>query len=321
MNRRKFILALGGLTAVLPGSALGQRRIALIAGLTANSETNLSPFKEGLNALGYLEGRNFKIEYRFASGHLDRLPALAEELIRMNPDIFLANQTQSALTAFRATKSIPIVCPALADEIRLGLVASDARPGGNVTGLSIYLDGLSGKQVELATELIPGIQKIGMIVNLGNEQNAIQRLDTERAATAIGLKAVSAEIRVPEDINVAFRTLAAERVRAIIVPRDTLMLDERRRVAALAIATKIPTIHGNRPNVIDGCLMSYGVDQSDNFRRLAAYVDKILKGAKPGDLPVEFPNRLELVINLKTAKAMGIAVPSTLLDRADQVIE
>jgi putative tryptophan/tyrosine transport system substrate-binding protein len=219
-----------------------------------------------------------------------------------------------------ASATVPIVCPLLENPVRLGLVASENRPGGNVTGLLRYVDGLAGKHVELARELIPGIIRIGLLVNPGNP-DASPRRDVEAAASALAVNIVPVEASTPNDLDAAFQKLVSERVPAVIVVHDTIFFVERRRIVTLAAAARLPTIWSDRQFAKEGGVLSYGIDEADSFRRAAGYVVKILRGARPGDLPVELPVKFELVISLKTAKALGLEVPPTLLARADEVIE
>jgi putative ABC transport system substrate-binding protein len=218
------------------------------------------------------------------------------------------------------TKSIPIVCPLLADAINLGLIASEARPGGNVTGVSFRTQGLAGKQVELALQMIPDVVKIGFLVNVASGI-IIDRQELESTCKRLGIKAVPAEVRSPDDLDPAFHSLANDHVQAVIVLVDGMLFSERKKIATLAAATRLPAIYGFRDHVDAGGLASYGVNLSENFHRAATYVSKILKGAAPGDLPVEFPTKLELIVNNKAAKALGLIIPLSVLVRADEVIE
>jgi putative ABC transport system substrate-binding protein len=330
MRRRKFITLLGGAAAAWPlsiaafGQALNKRpwRIGFLAGSSYVEATrNTVGFLEGMRGHGYIDGIDFEMEYRWAEGHLGRMSVLAEDLVRSRPDLIVAAIVQAAVAARDATTTIPIVCPLLVDPVQLSLIKNDARPAGNVTGLLEVVEGLPAKQLELVLDVIPAASKIGLAVNPENINNLPQRRELETAAAAKSIKLVPIEARKPEDVDLIFPTLASERVHAVIVLRDPMFYRERRRMAASAIAVRLPTIYGIREHVDDGGLISYGINLPDNFRRAADYVIKILKGAKPGDLPVEFPTRLELVINLRTAKALGLEIPPTLLARADEVIE
>ena len=235
--------------------------------------------------------------------------------------MIVAANPQAAIALRDATKTIPIVGALLDDPVARGLIKSDAKPGGNVTGLLLSLPGLPAKQLELARDLIPGAARIGLLVNPTNVSYLSQRQEIEPAAAAMGVKLIPVETRTSEDLDPVFRALARERVDVVIVLRDPLFFTQRRTIAAAALATRLPTIYAWRESVDDGGLISNGINISQNFRRAADYVVKILKGARPGDLPVEFPTKLELVINLPTAKALGLAIPPTLLARADEVIE
>jgi putative tryptophan/tyrosine transport system substrate-binding protein len=322
-----LLVALGGTAAAWPLAALAQvpttrPRITYIGGSGPKPSAKVTgAFIEGMRALGYTEGRDFEMEYRWAEGYLERLPALAEESVRRGSDVIVVANPQAAVAAKDATKTIPIVGALLDDPVGLGLIKSDARPGGNVTGLLTSVPGLPAKQLELARDLIPNTTRIGLLVNPTNVSDLNQRQEMETAGAAMAVTLIPVETRTPEDLDPVFPALARERVDVVIVLRDPLFFTQRRRIAAAALATRLPTIYGIRENVDDGGLISYGINLSQNFRRAADYVVKILKGAKPGDLPVEFPTKLELVINLPTAKALGLDIPPTLLARADEVIE
>src|SRR5262249_52335462 len=244
-----------------------------------------------------------------------------QELIRLEPAVIVVANPQAAVAASDATKTIPIVGMTLDDPVGLGLIKSDARPGGNVTRLLSSLPGLPAKQLEFARHLLPGASRIGLLVNPTNVSALSQRQEMETAAAAMAVKLVPVETRTPQDLDPVFPALARERVDVLVALRDPLFFTQRRTIAAAALAARLPTIFALRENVDDGGLISFRANLSQNSRRAADYVVKILKGAKPGDLPVEFPTKLELVINLPTAKALGITVPGTLLARADEVLE
>ena len=325
MQRRKFITLIGG--AIATQAALPQpvraevstKRplLAVLAGVTRKEFP--TSFMEGMRELGYVEGGNIDVAYRFADGHLELLPSLAEELIQLTPKVIFAAVTPAAVAARRLTQTIPIVCPILSDPIVLGLIAGMSRPGGNVTGLMSRIDDLIGKQIELAAQLVPALVRLGLIVNVASSD--IARREVESAGKRLGVKLVSAEVREPNDLDTAFKLLSNEHVQAVVILADAMLFQERKRVAELAAAVRLPAVYGFRDHVDAGGLISYGVNYAENFRRAAIYVVKVLKGAKPSDLPVEFPNKLELVINLKAAKALGLDIPPTLLARADEVIE
>jgi putative ABC transport system substrate-binding protein len=326
MRRRQFIVLFAAAVASRPVIAFAQvsTKRPLIAVLIGASQAASQHWRnglpQGLQELGYVEGRDYDIEYRYADGDLTRQPVLVDELIRHKPNVIVVGNTTAALAAKQATASIPIVMAISADPVSLGLAESDARPIGNVTGIFVDYGSLVGKQLELGFELMPGAKRAGMLVNV-NSVNAALRRGAETAAQAMAANLISVEIRTPADIDSAFQTLARERVRIVIALVDPMFLNERRRMAELAIAAQLPVVYGFREHVEAGGLMSYGIDVRENFRRVAAYVDKILKGAKPADLPFEQPTKFELVINLKAAKALGLTIPESFLLRADEVIE
>jgi putative ABC transport system substrate-binding protein len=330
MRRREFITLVGTAAAsscVWPFAALAQvptkrPRITYIGGSGPMPSAKVTgAFIEGMRALGYTEGHDFEMEYRWAEGYLERLPALAEESVRRRSDVIVATNPQAAVAAKDATETIPIVGALLDDPVGLGLIKSDARPGDNVTGLLASVPGLPAKQLELARDLIPGATRIGLLVNPTNVSDRSQRREMEAAAAAMAVTLIPVETRAPEDLDSVFPALARERVDVVIALRDPLFFTRRRTLMAAALASRLPTIYAFREPVDDGGLISYGIDISQNLRRAADYVVKILKGAKPGDLPVEFPTKLELVLNLPIAKALGLTVPPSLLARADEVIE
>jgi putative tryptophan/tyrosine transport system substrate-binding protein len=328
LRRRDFITLIGGAAALAwPLAAVAQvsGRRPLIAWLSLGEKTAswvfVDAFLQGMRDLGYTERENFDFAPRFAEGYIDRLPALAQELVQLRPSVILAPASGPAVAAKHATAAIPIVSPALADAVHLGLVASESRPGGNVTGITPYVKGLPAKQLELAREIVPGASRIGVLANLSDPKAPAQWQELEAAGHELGVKVVMADAHNPDDLDRAFQALAGRRTGVVIVLQTSMLLSERRRIAALAAATRLPVVYGYREHVDDGGLISYGVDLRACFRRSAYYVQKILNGVPPGDLPIEFPTKLELVINLKTAKALGLAVPPTLLARADEVIE
>jgi putative ABC transport system substrate-binding protein len=330
MKRRRVIRILGGAAAsscawpfAILAQVLARRpRITLLLGSQPRAAAKVvNAFIEGMRALGYTEGRDFEMEYRWAEGYLERLPTLAEESVRGGSDVIVVANPQAAVAANDVTKTIPIVGALLDDPVGLGLIKSDARPGGNLTGLLTSVPGLPAKQLELARDLIPGATRIGLLVNPTNVSDLNQRREMETAAAAMAVRLVPVETRTPEELDPVFPALARERVDVVIALRDPLFFTRRRTLTAAALASRLPTIYAFREPVDDGGLISYGIDISQNFRRAADYVVKILKGAKPGDLPIEFPTKLELVINLPTAKALGLIVPPSLLARADEVIE
>jgi putative ABC transport system substrate-binding protein len=326
IRRREFIVTLGSAAAVWPLAARAQTParlplIAILVGGTPARATWLSGFREGMNALGYAEGRNYDVVYRFASGDLTRMPVLVEELVQLKPNIIVTGNTSAAIAAQSATSTIPIVSAAINDPIEFGLVASHPRPGGNLTGILITLDTLMGKQLELGAELVPGAKKAGMLVNRASPARTVLWRGAQAAANALKIAIVEAEVGSPEEIDQSVESLARDAVQIAVVPPDPMLTNERQRIAARAQTFKLPVVYGLREHVDDGGLISYGMDLRENWVRAATFVDKILKGAKPADLPVELPSKFQLVINLRAAKALGLEVPPMLLARADEVIE
>jgi len=278
-------------------------------------------FRQGLRELGYVEGKSIVIEYRHAEGKYDRLPSLAAELVRLNVDIIVTASTQAAQAGQQATRSIPIVMTVVSDPVESGLVGSLARPGGNVTGLSLMHPELSGKRLELLKEVIPKLSRVAVLSNLSNPIIPPLLRETEAAARAVGVQLQVVEVRGPIELDSAFGAMTRDRAGALVVLPDGTFQNERRRIAALAAKGRLPTMYAWREAVDDGGLMAYGASVPDILRRAATYVDKILKGTKPADLPVEQPLKFELVINLKTAKQIGLTIPQSVLYRADKVIK
>jgi putative tryptophan/tyrosine transport system substrate-binding protein len=326
MRRRGFICGFVASMALRPFAGFAQTSprpvvACLIGGSKAGTERFFGGFLQGMRELGYVEGRNWIFESRYADGDQARAPLLAEELVHLKPDV-LVSGTMAGVIAFKAlTNTIPIVSPVLIDPVGFGLAASHAQPGGSVTGVLLTVEDLPNKQLALAVEMVPRARKIGLLVNPGNPTHAVQRRNVEVAATALGIELVTLEVRVPEDLHAAFENLARESMMIVLMFADTMFLNERKRIALLAMAARLPTMFGLRQNVEDGGLMSYGIEIRESWRRTAAFVGKILRGARPGDLPLEFPTKLELVINLTAAKILGLTIPPTLLARADEVIE
>jgi putative ABC transport system substrate-binding protein len=327
MRRREFITLLGGAAATWPNVVAAEllARRALVAMLVSGSSdgysSNVQAFRRGLQQLGYVEGRDVEIVYRYADGDPGRLPALAVELVKLRPDVIVATSTSAALAAKQATTTIPIISAILTDPISNGLAASEARPGGNVTGIEFTLNGLTAKQLDLAREVIPQTSTVGLLVQMKNASNPPQRRDAEAAANVLGIRLVPVDVGLPEELGTAIEAFAGERVDWVLVLGDALFVSERERIAALAISLRLPTIFAIREHVEAGGLISYGIDIAANFERAAYYVDKVLKGAKPSDLPIEFPTKLVLTVNLKTAKTLGLKIPPILLASADEVIE
>jgi len=281
-------------------------------------------FRQGLRDLGYVEGRNVVIEYRDAEGKHERLPALAAELVALKVDVIVAPPTPAALAAKQVTKTIPIVFAAVSDPVSSGLVTSLARPGGNVTGLSDLTPELVGKCLEQLKQAVPGVSRAAVLWQPGafgerTEKDLLKA--AEVAARALGVRLQFVEARGPDDFDRAFSKMTSARADALTVLPTAMFVSERRRLVDLAAKNRLPTVFPYRESVDAGGLMSYGPNLADMYRRAATYVDKILKGAKPGDLPVEQPTKFELVINAKTAKALSLTIPQSVLLRADQVIQ
>jgi len=327
MRRREFIAGLGGAAAwplLARAQARGKRPVVafLIVGPAPNSTPHVAAFTQGMVDLGWVERRDYEVIYRFSASDVARMPLLAEELVRLEPRIVVTSSTAETLAMARATATIPVVGTVINDPIGLGLAASYSKPGGNVTGILITVDDLPTKLFDLALEVVPGCRSIGTLVSTASPANVRFQRDNEATAAAqLKIARIPVAVNGPEELDIAFETFAHEKVQAVVVYTDPLLFAHRRRVADLALMRKLPTICGHRSNVEDGGLISYAVNVVDSFYRAAAFVDRILKGEKPGDLPIEFPTKLELVINLKTAMALGLTVPPILLARADEVIE
>jgi putative ABC transport system substrate-binding protein len=280
----------------------------------------IAAFAQRLRELGWIEGRTVAIEYRWAEGRNERMAEIAAEFVRDKADVIVAQGTPAALVAKDATTAIPIVFALPGDPVGIGLVASLARPGGNVTGFSSQTAELGGKRLDLLREIVPGLRRLAIMANVGNAANVLDMREVQAAARAGGLDVASFDIRRTEDIAPAFAAFKGT-VDALYVPPDALMNTNRIRINTLALVARLPTMYGARENVEVAGLISYGPSFTDLFRRAGDYVDKILRGAKPADLPVQQPIKFELVVNLITATALGLEVPATLLARADEVIE
>ena len=294
----------------------------LSPGSAASDEAFLASFRDGLRQLGWVVGQNITIEPRWAEGKFERLPDLAMELVQLKPDVIVASVTQASLAAKRATTAIPIVMVGVGDPLGSGLVASLARPGGNITGPSSMLAEASTKQLALLKETVPKASLVAVLWNPANPVwQAAALKQTQAAAQAMGLRLQLLEARDPGEIEAAFAAMARERVGALFVPADIIFVRHTKLMADLAARHRLPAMFGFREHVQAGGLMSYAASFPVMFRRAATFVDKIIKGAKPGDLPVEQPTKFELVINLETANALGIAIPQSVLQLADEVIQ
>jgi len=325
MKRRDFITLLGG-AAAWPLAAGAQQTakpptIGLMVPSTPLIESQrVAAFLQRLRQLGWIENRNVAIEYRWAEGRSERFVEIATEFVQLKVDIIVASTTLAVIAAKQATAIIPIVIATANDPVGTGLVASLARPGGNVTGLSNQMADTAAKRLELVQEVVPGLRRLAILGNVGNPGAVLEMGEVQAAARTLALEVVTLEIRRAEDIGPAFEG-AKGRADALYVAADPLANSNRVRINTLALAARLPTMQGVREYVEAGGLMSYGPNIADGYRRAADYVDKILRGAKPGDIPVEQPTKFDLVLNLTTAKALGLDVPPTLLARADEVIE
>jgi putative tryptophan/tyrosine transport system substrate-binding protein len=326
MQRREFITLVGGAAAAWPIPTRAQQPARLptigFLGSGALFSTNdwIDAFVQRLSELRWVVGNTVAIEYRWAEARNDRFAEFAAEFVRLKVDVILTAGTPSVLALMQATSSIPIVFVAVGDPVANGLVKSLARPGGNVTGLSNLTRDLAGKRVEILREAIPGLRRLAILANVANVAVVLEMRDAQAAARTLGYEVITLEIRQAEDIAPAFETLR-DRADAIYIVIDGLVVNNRASINALALNARLPTMSGNRESVAAGGLISYGPNFPELWRRSADYIDKILRGAKPADIPVEQPTKFDLVINLKTARAIGLPVPGTMLARADDVIE
>ena len=326
VKRREFITLLGGAVAAWPLAARAQQpgRLRTIGFLGPNTHSAASEWVAALvkrlRELGWTEGRTITIEYRWAEGREERFAEIAAELVRLKADVIVTSGTQAVMASKNATSVIPIVFATAGDPVGSGLVASLARPGGNVTGLATLANELAGKRLELLREVVPSLRQLAIMGNVGNPYITLELGEVRAAARMLGLEAITLEIRRAQDLASAFEALKSG-ADALYVCTDALVNTHRIRINIAALGERLPTMHGSRDFVEAGGLMSYGPNFPDMFRRTADYVDKILRGAKPGDLPVEQPTKFDLVVNLTTAKALRLEIPPTLLTRADEVLE
>jgi len=324
IGRREFITLVGG-AAAWPLAARAQpAKVARIGflGLVSSSShaSRVAAFRAGLRDLGWIEGRNLVIEFRWAEGNYDRLPALAEELLRLNIDVLVTHGATGALAAKKATSTIPIVITAVGDMLALGLVSSLSRPGGNVTGLSLFAAELTAKRLELIKEAVPSVTRVAILLNPGNASTQFVLSETEATAKAAGVELRALEARQATDFARVFAAMADQQVGALVIHEDTMLNANANALAIFAAVRQLPS-SGFPEFVRAGGLLAYGINFPDTDYRAAAFVDKILKGAKAADLPVERSTKFNFTINLQTAKALGLEVPPTLLARADEVIE
>jgi putative tryptophan/tyrosine transport system substrate-binding protein len=322
MRRRELILVLAS-AAAWPLAARGQQSGKIWrAGFIAHRYENFyDGLFEGLHELGYVEGQNIVFERRYAEGRAERFQEFAAEMVRLKADIIIVVTTPAALAAKNATTTIPIVHPNAIDPVESGLVASLAHPGGNVTGLAVANAELSAKRVEILKQLLPRLARAAVLWNVANPGNTVAWKDTERAARVLGVEIKSYELRDSKDIGGVFATIAQERPDGLLVLQDALTLAHRKQIIDFTLGERIPTMFVGKEWAEEGGLVSYGDLLPERYRLAASIVDKILKGAKPADIPVSLPIKFELVINLKTAKALGLEMPATLLATADEVIE
>jgi putative ABC transport system substrate-binding protein len=329
MDRRRFLLTslAGVLAAPLAAEAQPAGKVPRTGYLSPGFATDpmrerfLEAFRQGLRELGYVEGQNIAIESRWAEGKDDRLPALAADLVRSKVDVIVAETGAATRAVQLTTRTIPIVMTLVNDPVGSGLVASLARPGGNVTGLTVMSPDLAGKQLQLLKEVVPKVSRVAVLRNPDNPAATAMLREAEAAARALGMRLQTLEARNPPEIDSAFAAMTRERAGALLILPDGVFLSQRSQIAELAVKRLLPSIRQSSAFPEAGGLMSYGANYLDLERRAATFVDKILKGAKPADLPVAQPTKFELVINLRTAKAIGLTIPPALLQRADQVIE
>ena len=326
-TRRKLLVALGGSALLAPfGSFAQQARKSVVVGVLRygdrpGSQVYIDAFKQGLQELGYIEGRNLALELRFAEGKAERLPALAEELVQLKVDVILTGDTPSARAAQRATRVIPVVMGTATDPVGSGLVASLAHPGGNITGFSNMSSEISPMRLEMLIAVVPKLSRVAVLLNPSNPATRLELKSLEEANKSTGLKLLVLEAETPEQIERAFAAMVKQRAQGVVMTNDVLFGQQRHQIAELALKHRIPAVGFTQASADAGLLMSYGQNIGENFWRAAAYVDRIIRGAKPADLPVEQPTKIELVINMKTAKALGIKIQQSILVRADRVIE
>ena len=327
-TRRKLIVALGaGALAVPLGTfaqqpVAGMHRIGFLGPESPSGfEVRIEALRAGLRDLGYVEGKNIVIEFRWAEGNYDRLPGLAAELVQIKVNVIVASATPAVSAARKATSAIPIIMVNVGDPVGSGLINSLAAPGGNITGVTNVTGELSPKHLEMLHSMAPKVSRVAVLVNPANSTHASPLKEIQAAAKMATVKILPVEARNPQEIENGFRMMVRENAGAFIVLGDPFFNQQRRQIAELAARNRLPSIGPNREYAEAGMLLSYGVNRAENFRRAATYVDKIFKGAKPGDLPAEQPTKFELVINGKTAKALGLKIPPSLLIMADKVIE
>ncbi len=327
MRRREFITILGGAATVWPLATRAQQvekvwRIGVLEAISQEpNAANFGALRGGLQQLGYVEGHNFVFDYRSADGRAERFPGLAAELVRRKVDVIVTRGTPAVQAAKNATATIPVVMAASGDPLGTGVIAGLARPGGNVTGLSAFTRELIGKRLELLREVVPSIARLAFLSNYGNPVARTQWEEMSLAASKLRFEPILIDVRKPEDMERAFESVVAHQADALVIGNDTVTHTNRSLVVALAAKHRLAAMYAAREFVHEGGLMTYSVSYPDLYRRAASFIDKIFKGAKPADLPIEQPTKFDLVVNLKTAKGLGLKIPETFLLRADEVIE
>jgi putative ABC transport system substrate-binding protein len=327
MERRRFIEVIAGGLLAAPRAAESQQagevfRVGFLTAYSSRADSRLfESFRQGMRGLGYEEGRNIAYETRWAEGRFERLPSLAAELVGLKLDVMLVSTTPAALAAKKATKTIPIVMTSVGDPVGTGLVDSLARPGENITGNTTIIGEMSGKRLELLKQIVPRLSRVAVLGHPGDPIFAVQMRHAEAVARSLKVEVFPVEIRAISELDRAFETIVKRRADGVLRLGDALVVPGRQRTSELAMKHRLPTMATRVEEVESGLLMSYGPNRAEQFHQAATYVDKILKGAKPADLPVEQPTKFELVINLKTAKALGLTIPPSLLLRADEIIQ
>jgi putative ABC transport system substrate-binding protein len=330
MRRREFITLIGSASAAWPLAVRAQqpasagRRLGLLLGTSAEAFKSggmLGALTQGMKEYGWVDGQSITFEYRFVDGNTDTLPKLAAELVQLRMDVILTDGTSATQAAKNATRTVPIVMAAVNDPVASGFIASFKRPGGNITGLALLTSEIVGRRLQLLTEMVPDLARVAVLSNPLNPSDALLLKQTRAAAQSLGIELQVVEAPTPDKLESAFAAITAARASALIVLQDAMFFGQHPRIIAMAAVSRLPTLFPEKQVVEAGGLMSYGPSIPSNFRRAALYVDKILRGANPADLPVELPTTFEFVINLKTAKALGLTVPDKLLSTADEIIE